>query len=670
MVGESLMQLERRKNAERMAARRRAETIRSEPTAMIESSLPVIAEEMAQIEMAETVQPVERLSQRNDPRGEKRPAESEVDYEEIPTDKRPCIKESDSVVDERPRIEESDSVVAFVTAGRISEIGRRQHDAIEQIGFLKTEIESEKDKAAEAAQRAEHEATRAAEESVRADAVAEKERSFDRLRLAAEEKANAIEDALKLAKEVIAKMEADLEESKKGKEKANSKISKAFQVGNDATLENYVEEVPKQIGLEASDSEQAEEPVAEEVAEQPSQSALEAEEVDEALNLAFEEAGLNPSNLPSTSGRGDVTFGDIFTDLGDLPGLYPENMVGESLMQLERRKNAERMAARRRAETIRSKPTATIESSLPVIAEEMAQIEMAETEQPVERLSQRNDPRREKRPAESEVDYEEIPTDKRPCIKESDSVVDERPRIEESDSVVAFVVQPRIKNVSISSDASALKDPTVALSMASPISLSTDRETFRTEPDLLAIALALAAQSAILEHDLILTAGRISEIGRRQHDAIEQISFLKTEIESEKGKAAEAAQRAEHEATRAAEESVRADAEAEKERSSDRLRLAAEERANAIEDALKLAKEVIAKMEADLEESKKGKEKANSEISKAFQVGNDATLENYVEEVSKFKNQDFKHSWLKSLDFNKRSFSKSIINIYAGFTPS
>ena len=53
--------------------------------------------------------------------------------------------------------------------------------------------------------------------------------------------------------------------------------------------------------MEASDSEQAEEPITEEVAEQPNQSTLEAE-VDEALNLAFEEAGLNQSNPPSTSG--------------------------------------------------------------------------------------------------------------------------------------------------------------------------------------------------------------------------------------------------------------------------------------------------------------------------------------------------------------------------------
>ncbi|XP_028072599.1 uncharacterized protein LOC114274822 isoform X2 [Camellia sinensis] len=46
----------------------------------------------------------------------------------------------------------------------------------------------------------------------------------------------------------------------------------------------------RQIGLEASDSEQVEEQVAEAVTEEPNQSET---KVDEALNLAFEETGLN-----------------------------------------------------------------------------------------------------------------------------------------------------------------------------------------------------------------------------------------------------------------------------------------------------------------------------------------------------------------------------------------
>ncbi|GMP92442.1 hypothetical protein CsSME_00042665 [Camellia sinensis var. sinensis] len=248
----------------------------------------------------------------------------------------------------------------------------------------------------------------------------------------------------------------------------------------------------RHIGLEASDSEQAEEQVIEEVTEQPNQSTLEAE-VDEALNLAFEEAGLNQSDPPSTSGRGDASFEDIFTDLGDLPSAYTENMVGKSLTQLARRKNAERMATRRRAETNRSEPppVTVAESSPPDI--ETEQVEMAQTEQ-IEQLDQEAEQKGKKRPAEREVDPEETLTDK-------------RPRLEESDSVVPLIAQQRKKNVPIASDASALKDLVVALSMASSISLSVDRVTFYAEPYLLSIA--LAAQSAIL------TVSRIAEIGRR-----------------------------------------------------------------------------------------------------------------------------------------------------------
>ena len=77
--------------------------------------------------------------------------------------------------------------------------------------------------------------------------------------------------------------------------------------------------------------------------------------------------------------------------------------------------------------------------------------------------------------------------------------------------------------------------------------------------------------------------------------------------------------------------------------------MAVEERANTREDTLKLAKEVIAKLEANLEESKQAKEIVGCEISKAFQAGKDAALENYVEGVPKFKNRGFKHGWLKAL---------------------
>ncbi|GMP65759.1 hypothetical protein CsSME_00026425 [Camellia sinensis var. sinensis] len=193
----------------------------------------------------------------------------------------------------------------------------------------------------------------------------------------------------------------------------------------------------------------------------------------------------------------------------------------------------------------------------------------------------------------------------------------------------------------IASDASALKDPVVALSMASSISLPVDRAIFWAKPDLMLIA--LAAQSALL------TVGRIAEIGRCQHDAIEQIGFLKVEIENEKSKGVVASQRADSEASQVVEERARTDSEVEKTRNSDQLRLATEEREKVSEDALRLAKEVIAKLEANLEESRNEKEIANSEISKAFQAGKDAALENYVEEVPEFENRGFKHGWLKAL---------------------
>ncbi|XP_028058963.1 uncharacterized protein LOC114262766 [Camellia sinensis] len=576
MVGESLTQMARRKNVERMAAQRKFEAKRSEPSlvARAESSPPIPMEKMTQIDTAKMEHIVDQQgNQEAEHRGEKHPAEHEADSVENLTDKQLCIEESDLVVSFiiQPRIKNvpiasdalavKDPAVALSMASSISlpidratfraepdlliaKIGRRQHDAIEQISFLTAEIENKKSKAKKASLRAESEAMKAAEERARVDAETEKAKSSDQLRLATEERANVSDDALKLAKKVIAKLEADLEASKKAKEIADSEISKTFQAGKDAALENYVEEVPKfenwgfkhgndlkkvmvsandavlaeikialqffgcpnlqkqgrsahillryeptyaifsaannipisrgkqqlmtfifpnfknlrQIGLKASDLQQVEDQVAEEVVKQPNQPILEAEEVDEALNLAFEEADLNRSNPPSTSGRGDVSFEDIFTDLGDLPGTYPENMAGELLTQLARRKNAERMATQRRVETNRSEPPLAVvaESSQPNIKTEQVetvQVETTESEQIVEQFDQEAEQRGEKHPAEREADPEEILTDKQPCL-------------EESNSVVPFIFLPRIKNVPIASDASTLKDPAVALSGA------------------------------------------------------------------------------------------------------------------------------------------------------------------------------------------------------------
>ncbi|GMP78686.1 hypothetical protein CsSME_00034524 [Camellia sinensis var. sinensis] len=180
---------------------------------------------------------------------------------------------------------------------------------------------------------------------------------------------------------------------------------------------------------------------------------------------------------------------------------------------MARRKNAKRMATQRKAEADRSEPppVAGVESSLPTLVEKTVQIDTAETKHIVvdQQDNQEAKHKGEKRSAEHEADS-------------SENLTGKRPRIEESDLVVLFIIQPRIKNVPVASDASAVKDAAVALSVASSISLPVDRATFRVELDLLSIA--LAAQSAILAEV------RIAEIGHRQHDVIEQIGFLTTEV--------------------------------------------------------------------------------------------------------------------------------------------
>ncbi|XP_028052501.1 uncharacterized protein F44E2.3-like [Camellia sinensis] len=267
-----------------------------------------------------------------------------------------------------------------------------------------------------------------------------------------------------------------------------------------------------------------------------------------------------------------MSFEDIFTNLRDLPYSYPDNMARESLSQMARQKNTERMAARRRAEAERTKPPppppdARVESSPPAPVEETIQIDVAETEPVIDQQEgQVTEHRGEKRPAEHEADY-------------SENLVDKQPRVEESD----------------------------------------------------------------------LASGRIAEIGRHQHDAIEHIGFLTVEAENEKDKAAEASLKAESEAMKAAEERARASAEADKAKTANQLRLAAEQKANASKEVLKLANETIAKLEANLEESKRAMANAESEISKSFQVGKNAALENYVKEMPKFENRGFKHGWFKAL---------------------
>ena len=128
----------------------------------------------------------------------------------------------------------------------------------------------------------------------------------------------------------------------------------------------------------------------------------------------------------------------------------------------------------------------------------------------------------------------------------------------------------------------------------------------------------------------------------RQHDAVEWIDRLQSEVEGQRS-------RVEFEAMRAAMESARAEDEKERVKTAEHLRPDTEERANASEESLKLAKEALVKVEAELEELKKAKKKADSEASAMFEAGKSTALKDYVEEVPKFENQGFKHGWFKSL---------------------
>ena len=78
------------------------------------------------------------------------------------------------------------------TVGRIAELGRQHHDAIERIGNLKSEAEGERS-------RAEFKAIRAAMESARAKAENERARTANQLRFETEDRANVSEESLKLA---------------------------------------------------------------------------------------------------------------------------------------------------------------------------------------------------------------------------------------------------------------------------------------------------------------------------------------------------------------------------------------------------------------------------------------------------------------------------------------
>ena len=165
-------------------------------------------------------------------------------------------------------------------------------------------------------------------------------------------------------------------------------------------------------------------------------------------------------------------------------------MAGLSLTQLASKANAERLAARRRAEALPSEilPATDSQFSLPISGSESVRVEVETAANWNAKSSvivqAGQEFQAEKRPAEFEAGLEEHGG--------------KRPRLEGSGVVVPFVIRPTVRNVPISSDASALKDPEVAFSLATSMSLPSDKEAFRVETDL--NATALAAQSALLVH--------------------------------------------------------------------------------------------------------------------------------------------------------------------------
>ena len=71
-------------------------------------------------------------------------------------------------------------------------MGRRYHDAVELIGRLQAEVEGQR--------------SRAQTEGAHAEAEMERARNAEELRIVAEKRANASDDALKLAQEAISKL--------------------------------------------------------------------------------------------------------------------------------------------------------------------------------------------------------------------------------------------------------------------------------------------------------------------------------------------------------------------------------------------------------------------------------------------------------------------------------
>ncbi|GMP43566.1 hypothetical protein CsSME_00012881 [Camellia sinensis var. sinensis] len=133
--------------------------------------------------------------------------------------------------------------------------------------------------------------------------------------------------------------------------------------------------------------------------------------------------------------------------------------------------------------------------------------------------------------------------------------IEKRPRLSfPLDLVAPFVIQPKAKGSPIPTGTTAVKDPAVALVMAAAIALLVDKDVFRTEPDM--VSIALAAKSTILKADT--------------------------------------------EAKKAKDKHARAAVEEDKTKHMDLLCRAAEERANLVDAALKTAQEDLEKLKAKL----------------------------------------------------------------------
>ena len=135
------------------------------------------------------------------------------------------------------------------------------------------------------------------------------------------------------------------------------------------------------------------------------------------------------------------------------------------------------------------------------------------------------------------------------------------------------------------------------------------------------------------------TIGRIADVGRRHLDAVKQISHLRKQVEDQR-------KRAEDEFLRAKQEASRAEDEVERARHADKLRAESEKKADNMEAALGLSQKAVARLEAELAETKAAKEIADS---KRFEAGKEAGLAEYVDQVSRFENRGFKHGWHKAL---------------------